>query len=983
MRGFDYIHFRIQVILILALLCFKFSNSQSYNFKNYSVENGLPYAQIYSIFQDKEGYLWSGGYGGLSKFDGKVFKNFAPRHGLADYWVTSICEGSEEKLYVGTINGLSIYQKNKFTTLKIENGLPANHINDLVLVEEKLFVATDSGLCIIIGNSIKKIKEFNKKSVTRLICKEGIVFCIEGGKVFQINNSTIKELKFKTEVEYVNCISIDSTNTLWCGTNTGVITHNLKTFVTLRYGVFNGLLEEKINAILCSANDIVWIGTENGLHKFNGRNFIYYPVGSDNGSNKITFLINDIESNLWIGTYAGLFKFRGEGLVTYGAHDGINNPVIFPISEDENNNLWIGTETDYLYKYANGIFYNYAANKGLSSKTVYTILNIDKKKLIGTANGVYIFENEKFISIPEFENKPCYSIFKDKNNRFWVGSINEAFSFSLKNDKVYDLTFYKVSGEIPNSQVWSFIEDNDGELWMSSYLSGLYKFEKNKFINQNDFYHINSRSCLTMAKDKRGNIFISTMEGVVLIDPNSSISDMFSEKDGLSSDLTYSILYEEKTNSIWAGTNQGINRINLTEYYENREKQIVSYNKPDGFKGVECNTNGIFEDSKGILWFGTVNGLIKYNPAEFFKNTRESKLNLTHIRLFYKDTTLVNGSILPYSFNNISFEFRGICLTNPDKVKYTYRLEGFDKTWSPESFDNEATYSNLPPGKYKFTVRSCNNEGLWNKDSVSFSFEITSPIWQRWWFIVISILFVVCLIILFFRWRLSSLQKQQEKDSMQQIEISKNELKALRSQMNPHFMFNSLNSIQHYIVNNKDNEAVFYLNKFAKLMRMILNNSEKPTVTVKEEIDALRLYLELEQMRFEKKFHYEIIVDDTIDQDYEELPTMLIQPYLENAILHGLTPKKDGIGKLTLEVKNIGGILLCSVIDNGIGRVASSEIKSKRAKEHKSLGLKITQDRLKLLNTINQSNLSVKINDLYTADGLAVGTRVDIYIPIQ
>ena len=181
MRSQIYILLKIQVLLVAAILCCKFTFSQTYNFKSYNVENGLPYTQIYAIYQDKEGYLWSGGYGGLSKFDGKTFKNFAPRHGLADYWVTSICEEEDSKLYVGTINGLSIFQNNKFTNLKTTNGLPANHINDLLLLNKDLYVATDSGLCMIRDNKIKRFTEFGKKTISHILEKNNVIYILENG----------------------------------------------------------------------------------------------------------------------------------------------------------------------------------------------------------------------------------------------------------------------------------------------------------------------------------------------------------------------------------------------------------------------------------------------------------------------------------------------------------------------------------------------------------------------------------------------------------------------------------------------------------------------------------------------------------------------------------------------------------------------------------------------------------------------------------
>jgi hypothetical protein len=408
---------------------------------------------------------------------------------------------------------------------------------------------------------------------------------------------------------------------------------------------------------------------------------------------------------------------------------------------------------------------------------------------------------------------------------------------------------------------------------------------------------------------------------------------------------------------------------------------ILKYGKNDGFSGVESNSHGIFEDVDSCIWFGTVNGLIKYSPKEFIENDNLSKTTITNIKLAYADTLLKDGSTLPYSLNNISFYFDGICLTSPEKVLYSYKLENYDKNWSPNSEINNTKYDNLPPGKYIFKVKSCNNEGIWNIEPVTFSFTIKSPFYKTWWFIVICILFLSAIVITIFRVRVRQIRNKQQAEFEQQVEISKAELKALRAQMNPHFVFNSLNSIQHYILNSKGDEAVKYLNKFAKLIRIILNNSEKPTVTINEDIEALKLYLELERMRFENKFDYAIQIDESIDGDYDEIPPMVIQPYLENAILHGINPK-EGNGQIDIKIKLVNQFIKISIADDGIGRVKSNAIQSLQpAFRHKSLGMKITKDRVRILNKLHQSNLNVNIIDLYNDKNEAIGTQVDLFIP--
>ncbi|MDQ3047908.1 MAG: histidine kinase, partial [Bacteroidota bacterium] len=410
------------------------------------------------------------------------------------------------------------------------------------------------------------------------------------------------------------------------------------------------------------------------------------------------------------------------------------------------------------------------------------------------------------------------------------------------------------------------------------------------------------------------------------------------------------------------------------------QKNIIPFGKLEGFSGVECNTGG-YADDDGAIWFGTVNGLIKYDPKEYIPNRSESKTSITGFRLFYSDTLLTNNIHLEHYNNNITFNYSGICLTNPAKVRYSYILEGSDKAWSPPTMERLATYSNLQPGTYTFKLISSNNEGVWNKVPTTFSFTINRPFWKTWWFITFSTLAVMILFILSIRYRIRQIKNKEKRKTEMNKKIAQIESQALRAQMNPHFIFNTLSSIQHYISNNNTDSALKYLSKFAKLMRRIMDNSKQQMIPVAEEIGALELYLELEVMRFDNKFHYEIKVDSSIDKNYDRIPSMLIQPYVENAIIHGLLPK-SGSGKIAISLHRQDETILCTIEDNGIGREKSKEFKKHRIQQHKSMGMSITQERLDILNSSLKSNLNAEIIDLFE-DGQPSGTKVRLIIPLE
>jgi hypothetical protein len=570
-------------------------------------------------------------------------------------------------------------------------------------------------------------------------------------------------------------------------------------------------------------------------------------------------------------------------------------------------------------------------------------------------------------------------MFLASDNTIWIGGTNGVASLKFVNGTTVS-KFYPIRSGY-DFNVYGFCEDDEKNIYVGTHKAGLYRLEKDSLVNLSKKLGLNEENFFELRYIK-GKLFAASLNGLLILDLRNNTLKRITDEDGLNSELIYSIAFTENRKVLWIGTNQGINRLNLEKYLLTGIVDITSYGRQEGFEGVECNGNGIWEDNDGTLWFGTVSGLIRYQPYSFRKNAVEPKTLIQNIRILNEDTVLADGSRLPSKFNTISFYYRGICLTNPDKVLYQKKLEGLDKDWSPPGPEDYIKYTNLAPGKYTFRVRSCNNEGLWNKEDTKFSFIINTPFYLTWWFIFLSLTLIFSVIYVVFRVRIHNIKKKQKADFERKVEMSKIELKALRSQMNPHFIFNSLNSIQHYIFNTRSEEAIKYLSKFARLVRIILNNSERPTVTVGDDIEALRLYLELEQMRFEEKFDYEIIVDDDVDPDYDIMPPLLMQPYVENAILHGLNPKPVK-GKLTINLHSKNNFLICTITDNGIGREKAAEIRrTMPLKNYKSLGMKITEDRLKILNEINNSQLSVTITDLKDANNQPLGTRVELFVPL-
>jgi len=322
---------------------------------------------------------------------------------------------------------------------------------------------------------------------------------------------------------------------------------------------------------------------------------------------------------------------------------------------------------------------------------------------------------------------------------------------------------------------------------------------------------------------------------------------------------------------------------------------------------------------------------------------------------------------LSYKENNIQFDYTAIDYTNSEKITFAYMLEGFDNDWVTANTNRKVNYANLKGGEYTFKLKACNSSGLWNESYAKFKFYIKPPFWQRWWFWPVLALIFITVVLFVARKRIENIRQKEKQKTALHKAMAELETKMLRSQMNPHFIFNSLNSVQKYIWENKEEDAAEYLASFAKLIRAILENSRKETISLKEEIDVIKLYIELEHRRSNAHF----------DQDKVRIPPMLMQPFIENAIWHGLN-KKEAKGNLKIIVLRQDQQLVCIIDDDGVGRQQSA---GNNAEERKSLGMEITQQRINRLMETSNQNASVVITDK-KENAVATGTTVTITLPL-
>jgi ligand-binding sensor domain-containing protein len=986
------------------------TNAQHYNFRNFSVNEGLPQSEIYSICEDQRGNIWLASLGGgIIKFDGYKFTNYREEDGLLSNFVRCIYEDKSGKLWIGTEKGVCTYDGLKFKPIDIADG-PGSKVVRVILQDHSndFWFGTDNdGIYKYDG------REFSHYS-SKTILPDNTIYCL-----FE-----------------------DKDKNMWIGTHKGVGKFHQSIFTS--YTKSDGLPGNVIRGIGQDRNGNMWFAThENGVSRFDGINFTNFGVEKGLCSNTIYTAFSDNKGRVWFGTSEGVSRYDGQSFKSFYDSNGLASNVVVCIHQDSSGDIWFGTSGGGVSRLDNERFVHYTENEKLGRQVYSMIQAVNGKMILASSmGGLTLLDGERYSMLKgtsDFTSSKVKSLFYDDDSTLWIGTLNDGVYRFNNNGFTHNTTsdglvsqnisgfamdtakniwvatvdsgvcyFSKRTGQYKKLSIHEGLAnsinaiqaDKEGNVWIGTASSGLIKIKlassdsiSQSFVKFTSDRGLSGNTIRCIAIDSMNHVIVGTAGGGLNIISGNSVK-VLSQREGLCSGNIYLLMFDNK-HRLWVGTEQGVDRVVLNDKFDIAECR--HYGKNEGFAGIEVYKNSCFRNKDGQLWFGTVNGAIAYHPDEDIPPSAAPKIHLTGIKLFYDriektkyaDSTaawypIPHTLILPYNKNSLTFEFAGIYHRNPEAVRYKWMLEGFNDDWSPSLNQREVTYSNLPPGEYTFKVMSCNEYNVWSETPATFKFTILSPFWKRWWFITF-----VALLFVFATWYIfhSRLRKIQEKNRIEKekLEMEKSiielEQEASRLQMNPHFIFNALNSIQGFITLNDAFQAKRYLSKFARLMRLILENAREEYIPLQNEIDILENYLELEQLSSNHKFEYGIYVQDGIDTEAVEIPPMLLQPFVENAIIHGVK-KKEGQGLIHVNFRMSGPLVICEVIDDGIGRQRSAELKDKKSK-HKSTGMMVTTKRLEQFKLQTGVNAGVEIIDLKNENQSPAGTKVVVAVPYE
>lgn len=696
------------------------------------------------MIEDKYGNLWLGTMGaGVCKFDGKEFTILKDSSTKINEKIYTIIESKSGIIWFGADNGLYCYDGKHVKHFTENDGFPEVPV---------MSIFEDS------------------KGVIWATPWENGVFCYDG--------KSFKQYTEKDGLSYHTLMSVneDSEGNIWLSTFKGVTRLSRKAGGNFIFSTsFSDYLDKSlIYMIVDDKKGNLWFATtDKGIIKYNKQKKIYTKINSRNGlpGDIVISIVQDREDNIWISTWGlGVAVYQNEKFVHFTEKEGLGNNIISHIINDGKDGLIINTATG-IYKYTpeNGI--QLLDKQFIKFKASAMAMDNRGALWLGDANALFCYYNgkiKKYTKADGITSFPVTTILCENGN-VWAGSWSGGLTY-------YDgKTFknYSQKDGLSSPYIYTLSKNNSGEICIGTWDGGLNIFDGKTFKVYKKEQGLPGNNVISIIQG-RNNMWIGTFGGGVCEFSSSSsgknnIIRTITSKNGLSDDAVVALALDNNEN-LYIATSKGLNRYNMLS------NEIRFYGKAEGFTGIECSQNAIVKDPENNLWFGTKNGLTKFNPQLDVINNIPPKTYITGVKLFFEKTdwkkfsdtldpltNLPEKLSLSYTNNHLTFEFIGINTSLPEKVRYSYILEGADKKWSPATDKAEVTYSGLPPGDYSFKVIAANNDGIWEKRAASsFDFTIEPPFWKRTWFYILCIAAIISASIFYTKWQTKKLAKENK-----------------------------------------------------------------------------------------------------------------------------------------------------------------------------------------------------------------------------
>lgn len=977
----------------------------------YSRQNGNAHSLsshiVRSVYKTRAGILWVGTQEGLHRFSPQkqAFQRYSfAALGPGCNLIRSATETPDGTLWFGTTGGVVAFNPAtaKATRLPVPadsaNTLAANAIRCVLADRFTLWIGSQGGLY---GYDLrtKQFRTFRQQSaaaslpgdfisaLTRHPHTGEIAVGTRAGQIALLNPATgrFRRLPMGAVGQEVSSLLFTKTGDLWAG----VVGGGLQRYDSVKnqfLGYLNddnnprSLVSNSVKALFEDRSGVIWAVTNDGgvcwfnpgVEKFHSLfDDVAYRPASTLGLD-VAALSIDRQNGLWVATHDGLLwidpRTQAYRLYRHNPQDkhSLSNNYTYSVLADRRGQVWVGTPNslDRLDP-ATGRFEHIPVLPPPQNLTQQLPFSPKRQNFVA---GSQVFE---------LAEAPDGRVFIGTNEKLTIyDPQTRTFAHQYNDERIRQL---------PGQAYNTLYFDRQNNLWAGG-LGPVYKIGPDLRLlaqyerRDDDPSSLPDEGVTGFAEDALGRLWMATDDGLARLDQHTGRFTIFTTRHGLPGNDLAMVLFVGDT--LWVSTSRGIARFDT----RHQRPQITVFDEADGALSSEFESGALLRDNTGRLYFGAVRGLAYVQPGRIRSNRFVPPVYLTSFRV--NDQEYLRGGlaqppgvVLSHAQNGFTFEMAALSFDNPGGNRYAYRLEGFEKTWNQVGNRSFASYTNVPPGDYVLHVIAANNDGVWNRRGYRLPVDIRPPFWQTWWFRGLCLTALIGLVMGIIKLREKRLMKKQNELSEFRERIAASEMKALRSQMNPHFLYNSLNAIRLFVLQNDSDNADKYLVKFARLMRLILENSREEWVSLASELEQLKLYLELEQLRFDHQFDFSIEAQASLQKDRISIPPMIIQPYIENAILHGIAHKKTrGMIRITIQPQN--GHLECVVDDDGVGRQKAAELKSKTTAGHRSVGLQVTEERLQLISQRSGKVARVCVIDKVDGGNQPAGTRVLIELPL-
>jgi len=1017
---------KIRKALAVIFICISCLTTKAFSqypalkvFKSLNVTDGLPQSFISGVVQDRTGFVWIGTRDGLARYDGKKFKVFRHVQGestsLANntiiglyldkqsrLWITfetgaidvldtktelllhftkdkryaatygmlksgrSIAEDDEGNIWMlDKIGGIFVCNLNKQTKQHFSAealGLLNNKIAGITANKGDILLITDTALVTVDadGKTIENLPYtfsnphlYDSSSTWRdryaVVRKNGEVIILDAHCfiIYRPATNTFSTVLLPEAINNLNqCMTADSKGNVFFDCNGSIYVLSINNKINICKPKDKSA-QWGYKSMLVDKSGVLWLGgNASGIQLCDLRLAHWLAIDYERSFpldvfNKFLYVPEpEIKKSFLYDMQAFRFRWAGgvDGRVWFSK--AVNDPVAkSPLCYYKRGHIvtprWHYTDT------VTKAHINISAIAASQSGKVWGIDFFFRPVYFDTVSlGVTVYPS--IASINFDEPYTVNSLVMDGEDIFWITTALEGlWCYNKQNNIVIHYFAGNSAGALPANQLTNLVQDrrDPDVLWIGSLGSGLIKFNK------------------TTGKCR-----------------------VFTTADGLPNNTVYAVA-PDKRGMLWCSSNKGVFS------FHPATNAVRSFTSRDGLPGDEFNRYHFLELPNGNIAFGGVNGYTVFDPLRIADDNFQPEIALTGIRVnnvpadYGYDASPFKSSInsleeisLPYDQNFLTFEFAALQFNITEKLQYRYRLEGFDNDWVYSGNENIATYTKIPPGHYTLKVNATNTAGKWSDNIKAVAITIKPPFWQTWWFVSICILLAGAVIYFLIKNQIEGVRKEEQQKAGFEREASELKAQALRAQMNPHFIFNCLNSIKALIQEDNKVHAVIYLTTFSKLIRSQLNNAQRE-VSLYEELQTCRLYAQLESLRFGDKIVCGFEIDEDCDIHSLQVPPLIIQPFIENAIWHGILPKEGG--KVTVSVVgDNSGVIKCRIDDNGIGREKSILNKSLTSSTYKSKGMKLVQNRLDLYNIIHNHGGSIEIIDKKDKNNNATGTLV-------